>query len=362
MSDLQATEHLKIAKRLHFQGQNEDAIREYQLVLEIEPENTDAANGLRALGVEPPDPSERPRTYANSATVKTGFFVNQAKSSELPAWRTGPFKVIIILLGGLLVWGLYNCVIMLLNFDNIKAAQNVDAHISRVTAKEDGDTFVDVKVSNYNPGPIKDLVLDYSIVDDKGNVLKDGKVPIRPMVPAGDTRTFADIDLGQLKGKPEKVSEQKIESLVYGPKPKIRETLADKFVEASQKPDTDAFEDYDELSQDLDTFPPVLIGLGRAYAAKSGKTPSNWKHAIEMYKKAIECEPDNANAHYYLAVAYYYTKDITSAKKEIARAAELAPDDPLIDFSQRDLFHTKDPKADKAAEADLNKDSDKAKK
>lgn len=348
MSNLSAAEHLKVARRLHFQGQNEAAIREYQLVLEIEPENEDAASGLRNLGIEPPDPARRFQDAGSS--VKTNFFVNQAKSSELPAWRTGPFKVVIAVLACLMGYAIYTAVIMFLNFDNIKAAENVDGHITKVRTKEEGDTFVDVQVYNYNPGPVKDVVISYVLGDGKGGTVKEGKIPIKTMIPPGDHRTFVDIDLGMLNGKPDKVERNKVESVVYGPKPKINQRLAERFIDAAQKDDVDAFHDYDDLSQELESFPPVLIGLGRSYAALAGKTPSNWDHAIEQYKKAIDCEPDNANAHYYLAVAYFYKKDLAKAKKEIDTAAELAPDDPLYDFSQRYLFHTKEAKDAKTAQ------------
>lgn len=56
-------EHLKVARRLHFQGQTQDAVREYLLVLELDPENEDARSGLLALGVEPPDPVARKAAY-----------------------------------------------------------------------------------------------------------------------------------------------------------------------------------------------------------------------------------------------------------------------------------------------------------
>lgn len=339
MKELSAAEHLKTAKRLHFQGHNDDAVQEYLLVLEIEPENEDAMDGLRALGVEPPDPVARKAAYESAGgAVKTSFFVNQAKESEIPAWRTGPFKLIIALMACLAAYGIYQGVMMFINFDNIKAADAVDAHISKIKTKEDGDTIVQVEVSNFNPAPIKNVVISYQMLDAKGNTLKDSEIVLKNSIPAGDARIFADIDLGALKGKPDKVT-QKVKSLIYGPKPKISQKVIDKFVVASQKEDKESFSDWDEVTQDADSFAPALVHMGRAYAARN-----DFKRAIEQYKKALENDPDDANAHYYMAVALFYNNNKDQAKKEIDKASQLAPDDPMIEYSKKYLFTQKETK------------------
>lgn len=338
MSNLSAAEHLKIARRLHFQGQNEDAAREYILVLEIDPDNEDAISGLTALGIEPPDTS-RFREADSGSAVKTNFFVNQAKSSELPTWRTGPFKLIIACVALLALYTGYQGVMMFINFDHIKAKENVDAHISKIKTNEEGNTIVNVKVSNFNPGPIKNMLISYQLMDVKGNPLKSGTLKIDATVPPGDSRTFVGLDLGNVKDKPDKI-DQKLESLVYGPKPKLKERLVDKFVEASSQPDKDSFGAFDELTQDADDFSPALVGMGRAYAARG-----DYKRAIEQYKKALEMDPENANAHYYMAVAYFYKNekdDKVTAKKEIETALTLAPDDPTYQESAKMLVNVKD--------------------
>jgi tetratricopeptide (TPR) repeat protein len=330
VSNLNAAEHLKIARRLHFQGQTDEAVREYMLVLEIDPDNEDARSGLISLGVEPPDTSRR--NVDGGSAVKTNFFVNQAKSSELPAWRTTPFKIVIALLAGLALWGVYQGVTMFMNFDNIKAANNVDAHIAKIKQNEDGGTEVNVKIKNDNPAPIKKLVLQYQLLDAKGNVLKASTLEIPNLVPAGDERVFEHISVGELKDKPDKITDEKIVSLIYGPKPKIKDRLVDRFVEASDLPDKDSFAAFDELTQDLDDFPPALVGMGRAYAARG-----DWKRAIGQFDKAIEYDPESAQAHYYKAVALFYTKDKENAKKEMEKALELSPDDPKYQESARQL-------------------------
>lgn len=331
MSNLDASEQLKIAKRLHFQGDEQEAIRLYQLVLEIEPENEDASSGLRSLGVEPPDPVARRAAY-NEAQVKTSFFVNQAKSGHVSPWSTIPFKLVIIALSGVLIFGVYHFGMMLLNFEHIKAAENVDAHIQKVHTLQDGDTAVDIKVSNFNPGPIKNMVVSYNLSDATGNPLKAGSIKLSNTVPPGDSRTFGDISVGMLKQKPDKI-EQKLESLVYSKPKNLSPKIAEKFVEATQKPDKETFYDFDEITQDATGFAPALVGMGRAYAAKA-----DYKRAIEQYKLALELDPENANAHYYMGVALFYNHQKPEAKKEIDQAATLAPDDPLIIYSQKYMF------------------------
>lgn len=355
MSNLNAAEHLKIARRLHFQAKNDEAVREYILVLEIDPDNEDARSGLLSLGVEPPDMS-RPKVEAGSA-VKTNFFVNQAKSSELPAWRTTPFKIVIGVLACLAAWGVFQGVMMFLNFDNIKAANNVDAHIAKIKQNEDGSTEVNVKIKNDNPAPIKKIVLQYQLLDAKGNALKSSTLEVPTMVPAGDERVFEHISVGELKDKPDKVADEKIVSLIYGPKPKIKDRLVDKFVEAADLPDKDSFGAFDELTQDLDDFPPALIGMGRAYAARS-----DWKRAIAQFDKALEADPDNAQGHFYKAVALFYNKDKDNAKKEMEKALELSPDDPKYQESARQLGvgERKNSGADEASSDEEKSETSKA--
>lgn len=334
MSNLDATEHLKIARRLHFQGLTEEAIKEYELVLEIDPANEDAVSGLRALGVEPPDPSTYRDRAEDPSKIRTGFFVNQARESEASPWKKGPFLVLVIFVGALALFGGYKLVTFMINYDNIKAMNNVDAHISKVKTDAEGKVIADMTVANYNPAPITDMVISYTIHDAAGSKLKDGTLKINIPVPAGDKRTFPALELGTVTGQPEKL-EQKLEDLKYGPKPKINEKLVDKYINATMKPDKENFADFDDITQDADNFSPALVGMGRAYAARS-----DWKRAMEQYKHAIEIDPDNWNAHYHMAMSMFYAGDKTGAKKELEKASTLAPEDPLVTFSLKYMFAT----------------------
>ena len=329
---MSAIEHLKIAKRLHFQGQVNDAIREYEAVLELDPDNGDAIAGLRALGVEPTVSDDREDgAIAHAGGLKTNFFVNQAASSTTGGARATVFKFIIIGIGIASAYGIFVLATYLLNYDNIVAAENVEVHFEKPSMKENM-AVVNVEIINLNPAPIKHMKISYRIADPHDTILKEGVVELPGQVPAGDRRTFAETSLGEVKGVPTKLK-PKLEALIYGPKPKMKDRYIDEFMKAAAVRDKDALHDYEQLVDDLDDFAPAHVGLGRSYAAKG-----DFSEALKQYKKALEIDPLNANAHYYSAVALFYQGDKEGAKKEIDQAAQLAPDDPEIVWNQKYLF------------------------
>ena len=353
MSEMTALEHLKIAKRLHFQGLNSDAIREYENVLEIDADNGDAIAGLRALGVEPTmKDDDNEDGIGHAGGLKTNFFANQAGSSTGGGARAGVFKFVVIGLGLATCYGLYILVTYLLNYDNIVAAENVEVHFEKPSMK-DNNAFVNVEVVNLNPAPIKHMKVSYRIADPKDTTLKEGVIELPGQVPAGDRRTFADTSLGDVKGVPAKLS-PKLEALIYGPKPKIKDQYVDQFMKAAAVRDKDALHDYEDLVDNLDDFAPAHVGLGRSYAAKG-----DFVEALKQYQKAIDIDPMNANAHFYSAVALFYRNDKgdkDKARTEIDQAVRIVPDDPEIAWNQKYLFAVRDPK--KPADANAN-DKDK---
>lgn len=340
MAEMSAQEHLKIARRLHFQGSATEAIRQYEAVLELDPDNADAISGLRALGVEPTLKDDvGDGAVAHAGGLKTNFLANQAKSSTTGGVRAQIFKYVVIAMGIGACYGLYVLATYLMNYDNVEAMNNVEVTFEKPQLK-DGLAMVNVEVVNLNPAPIKHMKISYRIADATDATLKEGVVELPGQVPAGDRRTFAETSLGEVKGHPAKLS-PKLEQLLYGPKPKLKEKFVDKFKAAAAIRDKDAMSDYEELIQDTEDFAPAYVGLGRAYAAK-GKM----NEAIKWYQKALEIDPQNANAHYYSAVAYFYISEKEKAKKEIEQAMLIAPDDPEIAWNQKYLFSLKEkPKA-----------------
>lgn len=350
MPETSAIEHLKIAKRLHFQGNTSDAIREYEAVLEIDPDNGDAIAGLRSLGVEPTVSDDREEgVVSHAGGLKTNFFSNQAASSTTGGAQAQVFKVIIIGLGIATVYGLYVLGTYLMNYDNIEAAKNVDVHFEKPSMKENV-ALVNVQIINLNPAPIKHIKISYRIADPQDTTLKEGFVELPGQVPAGDRRTFSETSLGELKGVPSKLT-PRLEALIYGPKPKLKDQQIDEFMKAASVKDKEALNDYKDLVEHLDDFAPAHVGLGRSYAAQ-GK----FDDALKEYKRALEIDPLNANAHYYSAVALYYQGDKEGARKEIDQAATLAPDDPEIAWNQKYLLAVKDTK--KPTDADKKKEKE----
>lgn len=336
MPEMTALEHLKIAKRLHFQGMTNDAIREYEAVLEMDPDNGDAIAGLRSLGIEPVvrDDSEY-GAVGHAGGLKTNFFANQSKQDKGSDVRGKVFNVIILAMGIASAYGLYILATYLLNYDNITARENVEVHFEKPQMK-DNIAIVNVEVINLNPAPIKHMKISYRIADPTDQTLKEDVVEIaHGQVPAGDRRTFAEVKLGEVKGVPAKLS-PKLESLVYGPKPKIKEKYVDEFMKAAALRDKDALGEYEQLVDNTEDFAPSHVGLGRAYAAR-GK----FDEALKQYAKATEIDPMNANAHYYMAVALFYLGERDKARAEIDKAFQVAPDDPEIEWNKKYMYQMK---------------------
>jgi tetratricopeptide (TPR) repeat protein len=342
---MNADDHLRIARRLHFQGDHKEAIQEYERVLELDPDNVDARNGLLSLGEDDPInqmpglPQDIEEDFSSSTALKRNFFANQASSGsgERSKVKSTIMAVAMIVLFGAFSYGAYTVAMFYLNYDNLNARQNIDVHFERARFKN-GQAQVNIEIINKNPYLVRKMLVFYEIKDRADNLMKEGKVTLNGSVPPGDRRTFPDVSLGELSSEPGKLK-ARVETVEIGPKKyKMKEKWANKFMEAAGMKDKDALYIYEELTDDLEDFAPVYVGYGRALAAK-GK----FDDALKQYQKALELDQDNANAHYYSAVALYYKKDRANAKKEIDLAVNLAPDDPEILWNQKYLFTMKDP-------------------
>lgn len=333
----QAEEHLKVAKRLHFQGLNNEAIAEYEQVLEIDPGNEDAKSGLLSLGVDPDSLLVNKTNISNpgQTTIRTNFFAQQAKeSSKKPSkFSVGNIAAFLALAG--IIFGAYKIIDLVLNYDSLVAMENVEVQFEKPKI-QDGDASVQVAVANYNPAPIQNLRIGYTLSDPAGNPIKEGQVVINNKVPAGDKRNFPDISLGEVKTTALKMH-AKVQKLEYKPPQKMSEKQIKRFNELAEMKDADSLVSWQSFCEDNDTFAPAFIRLGRAYAAKS-----KWKEAIETYKTAIELDPDNPSGHYHMAIALYYNNQRDLAKKEMDTAADIAPEDPEIMFNRKFLFSLKD--------------------
>jgi len=76
-----------------------------------------------------------------------------------------------------------------------------------------------------------------------------------------------------------------------------------------------------EYSLAAKNLPRANLYLGNAYFQKR-----EWKEAEDFYRKAIEAEPDNADAHNNLAWLYYTRKEnLEQAERLAQKAVELNP-------------------------------------
>jgi len=69
----------------------------------------------------------------------------------------------------------------------------------------------------------------------------------------------------------------------------------------------------------------ISFDLGTAFFLQH-----NWQKAIENFQKILLVKPNQTDALFYLAQAYYQNSDLARARVTIARAAELTPDNPYI--------------------------------
>ncbi len=69
----------------------------------------------------------------------------------------------------------------------------------------------------------------------------------------------------------------------------------------------------------------ILFNLGMVFFLQN-----DWPKAIENYRKSLLAKPNQVNSLYYMAQAYYRNSDLKLARETIARAAELAPDNPDV--------------------------------
>lgn len=359
MPEMSALEHLKIAKRLHFQGLTDDAIREYEAVLGIDPDNSDAIAGLRSLGVEPTAFEDGDSdSLGHAGGLKTSFFTNHSKK-ESGGVQGFLFKIFVFGIAIASCYGLYILVTYLLTYENVEARENVEVVFERPRIK-DNIAVVNVAIANRNPAPIRHMKVSYRIADPTDTTLKEGVVELMGQVPAGDRRTFDAVTLGEIKGVPAKLS-PKLEELKYTKPKGVKEKVVREFMKAAEMRDKDAYDIYDVLCQENEDFAPAFVGLGRSLAARN-----HMEEALKNYQKAIEIDPMNANAHYYSAVALWYQGDKDNnlklkqdALKEIDKAMEIAPDDPEIEYNKKYMNNLYKASEKKAAQ-DASKAAEKA--
>lgn len=72
----------------------------------------------------------------------------------------------------------------------------------------------------------------------------------------------------------------------------------------------------------------VLVFRGAANMAEK-----KYAEALEVFKEAVQLNPQDANLYYYLGVSSYFTGDASQAVEYLKKGAELSPADPEIYFN-----------------------------
>lgn len=313
--------HLASARNLVLQKRYDEAIAEYQYVLQVDPDNPEALSGLEKLTGATPLAGGCLAGPRMQGKIKTNFFEHQAAEISAPITGQGPVKIVLLIVGAGVLFGLYQALMFFLNFDKIVAMKNVEVRLHKPVLKN-GEAFVNVDIGNYNPAPIRDATFSFSITSSGGSEIGSGKVTVPGFVPAGDSRTFTNIKLGAVSGAAGKMHAE-LSDLKYGPKPSLSPELTVKFVEAAGMHDKDAVDAFKQLVQLAPEFAPAYVGLGLALAANN-----EMDLALKAFDKALKIDPEDVNAHYNMGVALFYKGDREGAKQQFEEALKLEPGDP----------------------------------
>jgi tetratricopeptide (TPR) repeat protein len=310
--------HLASARKYYSQSRLADAIYEYRRVLDLDPNNQEALDVLQSLT---DDPAEE--LAGQSGKIKTNFLAHQAQEHSGSIWKKPPLMVLLSVLVAGAIYGIYQLVVSIMNHDKEVAMRYVEVHLQRPVQK-DGQAYLSVEIVNLNPQAIKDTKFKYQISGMDGSTLASDTVTISTAIPAGDTRTFAEVKLAKVAGQASRMHADLVD-LQLGPKPAILPENANKFIEAAAMKPVDAINEFTQIVKAQPDFVPAYVRLGQSLLSNNDLDLS-----IKAFEKAVKLDPEDANAHYHLGVAYFYKADFAAAKKALEEASRLASDDPVI--------------------------------
>jgi hypothetical protein len=265
--------------------------------------------------------------------IKTDFLSHQAGESSQSLIQNVPVLIILVIVGGLCAFGLFKIADYFINFDKNRAMDYVDVKFDRPMERS-GVGYVSVEIYNFNPQPISDIKVKYTFKTKSGSDTGGGEFLVHQVIPAGDSRTVEEIELGAMPGAADKMGAELVD-LKLGAKTGLTKEQEVMFIEASSKRDKEAVAQFKELVMDAPEFAPAYVGLGKALAASN-----DLSLAVKSYRKALKIDPDDFNAHYNLGVALFYMKDNESALEEFKKAERLEPDDPAVARAMKQLEGT----------------------
>jgi tetratricopeptide (TPR) repeat protein len=271
---------------------------------------------------------------AMSGKIRTNFFDKQAAELSTPASKRGPIQVVLIIIGLAVAYGLYQLAMYFINYEELSAMKNIEVSFQKPMQKE-GSAVVSAQVDNYNPFQVKDIAIKYTILNKTGKEIAQGKIVIPNSVPAGDSRSFANIKLENVGEDAGRMQAELID-VQLGKKPDISAEAQARFVEAAAMQDKEALQYFKDFIASNANFAPAYVELGLSYAANG-----EFDNAMASYKKAIQIDPSDANAYFNLGIANYYKRNFTEARTAFEQAQKLAPDDPAITDAIKQLGNNK---------------------
>lgn len=321
--------HLANARKHYSQNRLADAIYEYRRVLALDPSNQEAREALSSL-TDGMDFDQPDRPSSDDGHIKTNFLAHQAGETSVPVTRQPLVVFLIVLVGIAALYGLSQLVMYYVNYDKIYAMKYTEVHLQK-PVQRDGAAFVSVEIDNFNPQDIKDATFHFEISTAAGSKLASGEAKIDNPIPAGESRTFTNVKLTELKEQAGRMHADLVD-VHLGPKPGLSNELVNKFIEACALKPEDAVSSFTEFVKGAPEFGPGYVRLGQALLANK-----DYDNAIKAFQKAIKLNSEDGNAHYHLGIAYFYKPDKEAAQKEFETAAKLAPDDPVITGALKQL-------------------------
>lgn len=249
----------------------------------------------------------------------TNFLEKQAQENAKTGTATGVIAVVALLILGALGYGAYSLITALQANPHLKNTTIV----LRSPVLKAGKAIVAVDVHNINAFDIENPVFKYTITAAGDKELAAGQLSIKGTVPAGDFRSFKDVDLGAVKGQPKSMHADLVDLTAKGDKVLSNSTKA-QFTEALEHEGSDEVAALQALAATSD-FDAIHIALGLA-----AEKMEQWQPAIAEYKKAIALNENNYNAHYHLGVALMHEKKTDEGMAELKKAAQLNSNDETV--------------------------------
>lgn len=249
----------------------------------------------------------------------TNFLEKQAKENAKTGTARGVITVVALLIVGALGYGAYSLI----------TAMQANPHLKNTTivlkspVLKAGKAIVAVEVHNVNAFDIANPVFKYTITAAGDKQLAAGQLSIKGTVPAGDFRSFKDVDLGAVNGQPKSMHADLVDLTAIGDKA-LSNSVKAQFTDALEHEGAEQVAALQALSATND-FDAIHIALGLA-----AEKMELWQEAIAAYQKAISLNNNNYNAHYRLGVALMHEKKTAEGMAELKKAAELNSNDETV--------------------------------